>query len=90
MLQIFIPSLMRKLTNDKHIVEIDALSITELINKLDDQYPGMKNQLTEGNLIKDGLSVVINDEISNNPLLEQLVDGTEIHFVPTIGGGTIT
>ena len=48
----------------------------------------MKQQLTEGNLIKDGLSVVINDEISNNPLLEQLEDGFEIHFVPTIGGGT--
>ena len=66
MLQVFIPSLMRKLTNDKHIVEINASSITELINKLDKEYPGMKQQLTEGNLIKDGLSVVINDEISNN------------------------
>jgi len=88
MLHVFIPSLMRKLTNDKHIVEINASSITELINKLDEEYPGMKQQLTEGNLIKDGLSVVINDEISNNPLLEHLEDGFEIHFVPTIGGGT--
>ena len=35
MLHVFIPSLMRKLTNDKHIVEINASSITELINKLD-------------------------------------------------------
>ena len=87
MLQVFIPSLMRKLTNDKHVVEINATSITELINKLDIEYPGMKEQLIEGNLIKDGLSVVINDEISNNPLLEQLKDGFEIHFVPTIGGG---
>jgi len=59
----------------------DAPSVRRLIKLLDERFPGVGEQLS------DGHSVAINGEIIADPLYEDIPDGAEVHFIPAIAGG---
>lgn len=62
-------------------VTIEAASVRRLIRALDDRWPGLGEQLS------DGTAVAINGEIVADALFEDLPDGAEVHFLPAIAGG---
>ncbi len=81
MATVHFPSSLRDLTDGVADVEIDAPTVRRLIAALDDRYPGMGERLAEG------VSVSINGEILPDALYEDIPDGAEIHFLPTLAGG---
>ncbi|MEM9564140.1 MAG: MoaD/ThiS family protein [Actinomycetota bacterium] len=81
MATVHFPSSLRDLTGGAADVEVDAPTVRRLIAALDDRYPGMGERLAEG------VSVSINGEILPDALYEDIPDGAEIHFLPTLSGG---
>tara|TARA_Y100000590_G_scaffold81751_1_gene91002 strand:- start:24890 stop:25180 length:291 start_codon:yes stop_codon:yes gene_type:complete len=87
MATVFIPSLMQKLTEGHQKVEISGANIREIVENLEQEYPGTKERLVDGYKIKPNISVAIDGEVSPLGILEKVKNDSEVHFLPAIGGG---
>ncbi len=84
---VWIPSLLRPLTQGVTEISIDADTVSALIDALDERYPGFKARVTDGDRIRPGIAVVI-DGVNNRRGLRQALDAnSEVHFVPAMSGG---
>lgn len=85
--QVFIPPLLRTLTNGSEIVEVAGQNVAEAVDSLERQFPGIRERLIEGERLKPGLSVAVGTKMSARGLLTKVAPDDEIHFLPAIGGG---
>ncbi|MBM3934814.1 MAG: MoaD/ThiS family protein [SAR202 cluster bacterium] len=84
---VFIPSLMRSITEGRETVEVPGSSVREIINNLEKIYPGTKERLVEGHRMKPNISVAVDGEVTPLGILEKVKETSEVHFLPAIGGG---
>ena len=84
-----IPTPLQKLTNGKAEVECSAVNITELVDALEKDYPGIKERLSEGGKVRRFINIYVNDEDIRfvNKEDTALKDGDNISIVPAIAGG---
>ena len=75
-------SLSKQFTDGNSDFEIVAPSVRSLIRELDNRYPGLGTQISDGTL-----SVAIDGDIYQDAFLEELHPGSEVAFLPKIGGG---
>jgi molybdopterin synthase sulfur carrier subunit len=68
-------------------VQVEAANVRQVINALEEQFPGIKERLMEDNQVRPNLSVAIDGEIARMGLLERVRENSEVHFVPAISGG---
>jgi molybdopterin synthase sulfur carrier subunit len=61
----------------------------QILDRLEELYPGMKARLMEGGRIQPNLSVAIDGEISRLGLIQKVGENSEVHFIPAIGGGSM-
>ena len=87
MVTVFVPTMLQPLTGGVKQVEVDASNVRQLVDQLDDLYPGMKDRLVDEGQIRSNLAVSIDGEIARMGLRERLNQNSEVHFVPAIGGG---
>ena len=87
MATVFIPSLLRPLTNDRGELSVGGSTVGEVVNNLIAEYPGLADRLLEDGRLRGNLSVAVDGEITTMGLLETVDDDSEIHFVPAISGG---
>ena len=87
MATVFVPSLMRKLTDGKDTLEVSGITVREVINNLEAEYPGTKDRLVDAFKIKSSISVAVDGEISPMGILAKVGEQSEVHFLPAIGGG---
>lgn len=88
MVEVWIPSLLRDLTDGQRHVTVPAHTVRELIAELDKRFPGFEERLTESERIRPGIAIVVNGEANNEGLRRRLKEGSEIHFLPAQSGGT--
>ncbi|MCY4392033.1 MAG: MoaD/ThiS family protein [Chloroflexi bacterium] len=88
MATVFIPALLEGLTGGARTVEVSGRNLRQVINALDERYPGMKERLLDedGALIPE-IMAAIDGETNHLGLLQPVTETTEIQFVPAIGGG---
>jgi molybdopterin synthase sulfur carrier subunit len=85
-----IPTPLRKLTQNQEIVEVEGTTIRDVINNLEQSYPGLKERICDDhNNIRRFVNVFINDEdIRFLQDAETAVKpGDEVSIVPAIAGG---
>ena len=87
MATVFIPSLMQKLTGGQQQVAVAGSSVREIINNLDEMYPGMKERLVDKFRLKPNITVAVDGEVTPIGMLEKVDEESEVHFLPAIGGG---
>lgn len=87
MATVWIPPLMRSLTNGEERVEIEAENVREIVNALEARFPGIAERLVEENRLRPGLSVAVDGTIGNKGLREPVKPDSEVHFVPAMSGG---
>ena len=75
-------SLSKQFTDGNSDFEIVAPSFRSLIRDLDNRYPGLCTQISDGTL-----SVAIDGDIYQDAFLEELHPDSEVAFLPKIGGG---
>lgn len=85
--RVFIPPLMRPLTNGHESLVVEGQSVAEVIDRLDHQFPGVRSRLIEGDRLKPGLAVGIGAKVSARGLSSKIGPDDEVHFLPAIGGG---
>ena len=85
-----IPSPLRRYTNNQSKVQSNGANITELIENLETQYPGVKTRLCDdGGQIKRYVNVFVNgEEIRTLQGPETPVgDSDEVSIIPAMAGG---
>ena len=86
MVRVFIPASLRQLTDDQSTVDIVATTLREAIDALEDRCPGIRQRLCEGDGLTPTLQVAIDDTMTRR-MSAPLKPDSEIHFLPSIGGG---
>ena len=87
MATIFIPTMLQKLTEGTKKVEMEARNINQVIERLEELYPGIKDRLVEDGEIRENLAIAIDGDVAIMGMLEKVGENSEVHFVPAIGGG---
>ena len=75
-------SLSKRFTDGNSDFDIVAPSVRSLIRELDNRYPVLGTQISDGTL-----SVAIDGDIYQDAFLEELKPDSEVAFLPKIGGG---
>ena len=79
---------MQTLTGGESKVEIQGSTVRQIVENLEEAFPGMKQRLVEDNRIKPSISVAIDGEVTPMGMLEKVGENSEVHFLPAIAGGT--
>jgi molybdopterin synthase sulfur carrier subunit len=87
MATVFVPTMLQTMTGGVKQVEIEAANIRQIINRLEELYPGIRDRLVEDGRIRRNLAVAIDGEVARMGMLEKVAETSEVHFVPAIGGG---
>ena len=88
MATVFIPSLMRELTDDRDRVEVPGKTLRDVVNNLDEAYPGIKDLIVENGCVRPGLQLAVDGVLSATGLMGKVPeDSSEVHILPAIGGG---
>ena len=87
MATIFIPTMLQSLTAGAKQVDFDARSVRQVIDRLDELYPGIKDRLVEDGQLRPNLAVPLDGDVAVMGLLETVGENSEVHFIPAIGGG---
>ena len=84
-----IPTPLQRLTDGKADVVVNAKNVSELIDALEKDYPGMKERLSDGGKVRRFINIYVNDEDIRFANKENTVlkDGDIISIVPAIAGG---
>ena len=87
MATVFIPTMLQKMTGGDKKVDMDARNVRQVIDRLDELYPGIKDRLVEDGEILPNLAIAIDGDVAIMGMLEKVREDSEVHFVPAIGGG---
>ena len=85
-----IPTPLQKLTNGQAEVDSQGTTVTELLEQLNRQYPGLKERLCdEQGKLRRFVNIFVNEEDIRFLQMDQtpLKDGDEISIIPAIAGG---
>ena len=84
---VWIPSLLRDLTGGQETVTVSGETVRQVIEHLDEQYPGVKERLLEGDALRPGIAVFVDGTLSRQRLRHTLAEDSEVHFLPALSGG---
>ena len=84
---VWIPSLLRDLTHGRDQVSVAGSSVRQIIDALDQSYPGVKSRLCDTNGLRQGMAVAVDGQLGTLGLLEPVNETSEVHFLPAISGG---
>ncbi|WP_457600053.1 ubiquitin-like small modifier protein 1 [Hydrogenivirga sp.] len=85
-----VPTPLRRLTDGQGEVEVEAKSVREAIEKLEEQYPGFRERLLDENgELRRFVNLYLNDEDIRflKGADTELKDGDVLSIVPAIAGG---
>ena len=87
MTTVYVPTMLLPLTGGVKQVAVAAATVRQVVNGLEELYPGIKERLVADNQLRPDLSVAVDGEIARMGLLERVGENSEVHFVPAISGG---
>ena len=85
-----IPAPLRKVTNDKDRVEVDAENLADMVQAMEEQYPGIKERLLdESGELRHFVNIDVNGEDVQfiDGLETAISESDEISIVPAVAGG---
>ena len=78
---------MQNLSNGEQRVVVEGKNVRQIIESLDQKYPGFQDRLVENGRVKPNISVAIDGEITPLGMIEKVSEESEVHFLPAISGG---
>jgi molybdopterin synthase sulfur carrier subunit len=86
-----IPTPLQRLTNGAGEVSCEGTTVTDLLNNLEKQYPGVKDRICDSNgKLRRFVNVFVNEEDIRFLQGDQTAvkDGDEVSIIPAIAGGS--
>ena len=87
MATIFIPAQLRTLTAGIEQLDMDVHNVREVINQLEQQFPGIRDRLCQQDQISPSLQISIDSVITSRGMIAKIQPNSEVHFIPAIAGG---
>jgi len=84
---VWIPSLLGDLTGGRESITVLGANVAQLIEALEQQYPGVRDRLCPAGALRPGLAVIVDGQVGRFGLLETVGPDSEVHFLPAIAGG---
>lgn len=84
---VWIPPLLRDLTGGRETVTAPGANVCQVIEALEQQFPGVRGRLCPDGALRRGLAVIVDGQAARLGLLETTAPHSEVHFVPAIAGG---
>jgi molybdopterin converting factor small subunit len=78
---------MRSLTEQRDRVPVEGKTLRQVVDNLEQQFPGMKALIVENDRVRPGLALAINGQIATTGLMAQVPEEAEVQILPAIGGG---
>ena len=87
MAKVRIPQVLLTLTNNEELVHVSGKNVRQIIDELDNRYPGVKSALLDSGKLKPDVAVMLDGRIGQLRLLEPVSEDNELLFIPAISGG---
>jgi len=87
MARVFIPFALRKITGGATDVQVPGVTLREIIDNLEEMFPGTKERLVQDDRIKVGMEAVVGEQPTREGLRAKVEEDAEVHFIPHIAGG---
>jgi molybdopterin converting factor small subunit len=87
---VYIPTLLRTLTGGRASVEVEGGTVRQVIENLEQAWPGIRERLLEEGKLRPNISVAIDGEVTPMGLIEAVGPASEVHFIAAIKGGVLT
>jgi molybdopterin synthase sulfur carrier subunit len=84
---VWIPALLRDMTGGEAAVTVPGETVGQVIDRLEERYPGMKGRLCRGGRLRPNIALVVDSEVSGSGLRHRLMETSEICFLPALSGG---
>ena len=84
---VFIPAQLRSLTGGTTQLEGDASSVRQVVEALEERFPGVRQRLCEGEELASSLQVSIDGVMTSQGMRAKTGPESEVHFLPIFGGG---
>ena len=78
---------MQELSNGKERVVVEGNTVRQVIENLEQSYPGFRERLIDQNRVKPNIAVAIDGEITPLGLIGKVSEASAVHFLPAISGG---
>jgi MoaD family protein len=88
--EVRIPTVFRKFTGGDSVVTLEPGTVGDLVDQLDQRYPGLKDQLiTEDGTLHRFVNVYVNDEDARylDKLDTKVAEGDTVSLLPSVAGG---
>ena len=87
MAKVRIPQPLQALTNNDQTAEVSGKNVRQIIDALEQLYPGVKAALLKDGKLRPDIAIMLDNRIAQFGLLEAVSEDTELLFIPAIGGG---
>ena len=90
-IEVRIPTILRTYTGGERVVEGSGGTVTELIDKLEVDHPGIKERLIENGEARRFVNIYLNDEDIRftGGLDTAVADGDTVVILPAVAGGAL-
>jgi molybdopterin synthase sulfur carrier subunit len=82
-----IPTALRDLTHGEATLRVDGHTVADIIDRLEDRFPGMRARLLADGAMRPGLQVFVDGTHRRSALRESVDAASEIQFLQSISGG---
>ena len=92
MVAVYVPTSLRRLTGGQSKVEAEGATLAALLENLEQQYPGFRQALVDGD---GGLHRFVNVYVNQQEVGDEagvetpIAQGDEVAFIPAIAGGAV-
>ena len=87
MAEVWMSTRMQRFSGGRERVQVLGATVRQIVNNLDQEYPGMKDVLCINTELDPAIAVVIDGETSNLGMLDKVNENSEVHFIPAMAGG---
>ncbi len=87
MATVYIPAQLREMTSGVDRIDVEAASVRDIVEAMDEKFPGIRQRLCTGDELSSSLQVSIDGVMSSRGMRAKVKPDSEVHFIPAIGGG---